>query len=429
MKAKNGKVSEGKDGEKEKKRKFGNRFRKIRIKDVLLTPRHEKLSEVALAKLCDSMRINRQINPITVRLAPEPNNGKYVLIAGAHRRAAAQRIGKKFIEARVVKADDDQAMLIELSENLFRKGQSVLTRAEHLTEYLGIAKKYFDFSGQLDRKPETKRTSGRPLGEARRILERLPGIGTSIEARRKNHARARLIARIDPEAKRIARKAKIDNNQRALLKIAAQRSSKGQIRVAAALDAALAVTKLGKGADRKVKSNTHASAKTEKRKENKKEVRSENTSFDDLLAVWNKHVAKLWLYSPQDVRSTFLDQLHRTRRRSKDDVVGFVKNVFRGRRSILVQDLFAYAKSKGIRVKDVRKVLKHLVYKRRRANKRAPLFYLNIDSNWKGQVTTVPNEEILAAVTVATRRDAEEMAKSTARLKTSKEKQDYFKID
>lgn len=413
------------------KKKFGNRFRKILIKDILVLPSHDHPSESVVSKLCDSMRIDKLINPITVRRAAEPNGGKFILVAGAHRLAAARRIKKERIEARVVKADDDQAKMIEISENPFRKGLSVLTRAEQISEYLEIAKERFDLSGQLDRKRNSNRTSGRPLGKARRILERVPGIGRSAEARRKYHARARLIARIDPEAKRIARAAKLDNNQRALLKIASQRSSMGQIRLATELKVAADTIKLGKSAKRNKSQETARKLSGCRKQQGEKEKKpsNTNTTTQQLLKAWNDHIAKLWLYTPQELRWKFIERLQRARRRSKDDVAGFIKKVFWGRDKIFVQDLLAYADSKGIRSKDMRRVLKDLCYSRRRKNKRAPLYYLNRDKEWKGQVRLVPEDEIRMVVGNATKRDAEEMAKSTAKPQTSKELENYLKAD
>jgi len=68
-----------------------------------------------------------QISPIEVREPDE--NGRYRLIAGLHRVAAAKQLQWKAIQASVVKCTNDEARLREIDENLVRRDLNVLDRA------------------------------------------------------------------------------------------------------------------------------------------------------------------------------------------------------------------------------------------------------------------------------------------------------------
>lgn len=61
-------------------------------------------------------------------------DGRHTLIAGGHRVAAARLAGWTDIPAKVVEADELQAKLIEIDENLIRRELSALDRAVFLAE-------------------------------------------------------------------------------------------------------------------------------------------------------------------------------------------------------------------------------------------------------------------------------------------------------
>lgn len=61
-------------------------------------------------------------------------DGRHALIAGGHRVAAASLAGWTEIPAKVVEADELQARLIEIDENLIRRELSALDRAVFLAE-------------------------------------------------------------------------------------------------------------------------------------------------------------------------------------------------------------------------------------------------------------------------------------------------------
>ena len=86
-----------------------------------------------VAVLADSMGEVGQLTTIDVELGA---NGALRLVAGAHRLAAAQRLGWVTISALVHAEGDtpDAARLREIDENLVRRELSALDRALHLAE-------------------------------------------------------------------------------------------------------------------------------------------------------------------------------------------------------------------------------------------------------------------------------------------------------
>ena len=90
--------------------------------------------------LAESMKARGLLSPIQVR--PADGKGRYRLIAGAHRVAAALLLqaageaGWNAIDAVVVDvADEDEARLLEIEENLIRHDLTALDRAVFLAEW------------------------------------------------------------------------------------------------------------------------------------------------------------------------------------------------------------------------------------------------------------------------------------------------------
>lgn len=80
--------------------------------------------------LAASLAERGQDTPIRVR--PSEEDGRYILVAGAHRVAAAEAAGLQTLEAVVITATDDEATLDEIDENLMRRELSPLDRAVFL---------------------------------------------------------------------------------------------------------------------------------------------------------------------------------------------------------------------------------------------------------------------------------------------------------
>ena len=98
----------------------------IHVKDRLrsVNPDHAAL-------IAESFRTNGQMTPIEVR---RNDAGEFVLVAGAHRLAAALLAEMDQIAASIIDSDKDQARLREIDENLCRRDLTELDRAAFLAE-------------------------------------------------------------------------------------------------------------------------------------------------------------------------------------------------------------------------------------------------------------------------------------------------------
>ena len=138
--------------------------------------------------LAESMKARGLLSPIQVR--PADGKGRYRLIAGAHRVAAALLLqaageaGWNAIDAVVVDvADEDEARLLEIEENLIRHDLTALARAVFLAEWKAT---YDRVSGA--RKPgrpkglrNTEEASQFPLRFSDAVKERLRMTARSVD--------------------------------------------------------------------------------------------------------------------------------------------------------------------------------------------------------------------------------------------------------
>lgn len=104
--------------------------RQIALSDIEIGERLRGVDDDWVGLLAASFAERGQDTPIMVREAGE--DGRYQLIAGAHRVAAAQDCGWISIAARVSDADDLTAQMLEIDENLMRRELSELDRAAFL---------------------------------------------------------------------------------------------------------------------------------------------------------------------------------------------------------------------------------------------------------------------------------------------------------
>lgn len=110
--------------------------------------RHRALSSDAVTRLAASMREIGLRHPISVRITDdyvtgdgEVCDGVPVLVAGAHRLAAAKELGWSKVDC--VEVDDDpvSAELWELAENLHRCDLTKEQRDEHIRRYAELLEK------------------------------------------------------------------------------------------------------------------------------------------------------------------------------------------------------------------------------------------------------------------------------------------------
>jgi ParB-like nuclease domain len=212
------------------------RYQLISTASILIPKELDKLDENVVADIAESILLYDLLHPIAIRRA-EANQrggnskGKFVLVAGAHRLEAVKRLNRQKIWCSIVDGDDTDAKLVRLGEDLFRKALTVLQKAEKLVAYLNLASAKVNISGQVGQKSKI----GRPPGGVALAARELPLVGRSVAARRKIIDRAIKISQLTPEAKRAAKDARLENNQRALLKIAETVGRDLQLRKAAEL--------------------------------------------------------------------------------------------------------------------------------------------------------------------------------------------------
>lgn len=137
--------------------------------DVEVGERHRALSDDAVNRLAASMKEIGLRHPISVRVVDEmmvdgkATSGVPVLVAGAHRLAAAKLLGWDEIDCMEVDDDSVTAELWEISENLHRLDLTKDQRDEHIRRYAELIKTQRALPRQNDA-PTELRSDGRKKG-------------------------------------------------------------------------------------------------------------------------------------------------------------------------------------------------------------------------------------------------------------------------
>lgn len=117
---------------------------KINVNEITVRDNRRKVNESKVSELSDSIKELGLLNPITV----EEQNGKYILIAGAHRLSAVKKLGYSEIECNVVSFENSLlSELAEIDENLIRNELHYIDRADELAKRKRIYEQLY---------PETK---------------------------------------------------------------------------------------------------------------------------------------------------------------------------------------------------------------------------------------------------------------------------------
>lgn len=143
----------------------------ISVANIEIGERHRALSDDAVKRLAASMSDMGLRSPITIRVVDdyvlddgEICDGVPVLVAGAHRLAAAKLLGWTHIDC--IDADDDAitAELWELAENLHRLDLTKEQRDNHLRRYVELLQARRDASKTIDAPmvQQSPRAAGRP---------------------------------------------------------------------------------------------------------------------------------------------------------------------------------------------------------------------------------------------------------------------------
>jgi ParB family chromosome partitioning protein len=112
----------------------------IKLSDIHVSDRLRAVDEDHALAIQASIVEHGLLNPVTVRQTPNGERG-YSLVAGAHRYRAVELLDEDEIDAVVVKANADEAVLLEISENLFRNDLSVIDRAVFVETYRDVWEK------------------------------------------------------------------------------------------------------------------------------------------------------------------------------------------------------------------------------------------------------------------------------------------------
>ncbi len=100
----------------------------VPIGDITWTKRHRAYNPKKAKELAESIERVGLINPITVLKVWEG----YRLVAGLHRLEACKMLGRSDIPTHPMEADELEAELVELDENLMHSGMTVLEQSEQL---------------------------------------------------------------------------------------------------------------------------------------------------------------------------------------------------------------------------------------------------------------------------------------------------------
>lgn len=112
--------------------------------DIEIGDRHRALCDEAVNRLAASMKDIGLRHPITVRVVEEMmvdghlTSGVPVLVTGAHRLAAAKKLGWQQIECIEIEDDAVAAELWELAENLHRLDLTKEQRDAHIRRYVEL---------------------------------------------------------------------------------------------------------------------------------------------------------------------------------------------------------------------------------------------------------------------------------------------------
>jgi ParB/RepB/Spo0J family partition protein len=340
-----------------------------------------RLNDDVVVGIQESIKVHGLLHPLLLKPLERKQMGapkRYRLLSGAQRLQAVKLAGFQTVPCLIIDADEQASELVGIIENLHRKHLSVLKQAELTTRYWQILALRADKTGKVGN--ELRR--GRPRAGLAQAARLFPAEGRSEQARRKAIERAFKIASISPEAKKAARKAKLQNNQSALLAVAkAGRSANDQlnkVRQCAAAKSKAAGTRKKKELD------TSRSTKS----------RNLDTSFTDLEKAWDAELKRMWAYAPASVRLRFVTKLRDSPCKTSTGAKKFVKSVLAGRPRVRIKYLFRLANEECFRESIIKDVVQALRLTRTKTRTERDFFYRNPDKDWRDQVKTVSDEAL-----------------------------------
>lgn len=136
----------------------------IPVSAIIENAGRRSLNEEKVREIAESFKELGQLVPIMIR---KGERNKFILIAGAHRLAAARQIGWTTIHVTIRNVDYDEAMLIEIDENLKRSELTVHERTVLVNKRIEIVERR-----QAEEREKNEAGRGRPGGvaEAARVM-------------------------------------------------------------------------------------------------------------------------------------------------------------------------------------------------------------------------------------------------------------------
>lgn len=194
---------------------------KTLVWDIVVPPRRRRVTGEQVQDMRRSLREHGLITPIGIRIVDRMEvDGKEavavpVLVFGATRLEAAKQEGWREIATQVLTGEDIDFQKAEIIENLHRSELTALERAEWTAALVELCDR-----GRVPSQVATK--PGRPSGGERQAARDLGVPHDHVH-------RAVKIAAIAPQAQEAARAAKLDDNQSALLRVAAEPTPEAQV--------------------------------------------------------------------------------------------------------------------------------------------------------------------------------------------------------
>lgn len=173
------------------------RVLKLRVSDIRPNPYQPRraFDEEGLRELASSIRRHGILQPLTVRPA---GGGKWELVAGERRLRAARMAGLETVPCIRRTADDREAALLALVENLQRRDLHYLEEAAAIASYIrqtGVTQE--EAAAQLGRSPSA-------LANKLRLLRLSPDCRELLVKHGLTERHARCLLRLEDEEERLA---------------------------------------------------------------------------------------------------------------------------------------------------------------------------------------------------------------------------------
>jgi len=223
----------------------------IRLDRIIVADRLRPVDLAAVDMLAVSIGEGELNTPITVRpLRVDGDDMVYGLVTGAHRYAALEKLGRVEIDCTIRDLTDDQARMVEIDENLIRRGLTPLERAVFLDQRLmlwmrlhperstGNGAKIAQFTEVAPRRgrPAKSEKLSQFLGEAPPTMGFAEEAGDDLGISRRTVYNALTIARgLSPDTRAKVSGTKIARNEGLLRQLAGVADKGEQLRVAEVL--------------------------------------------------------------------------------------------------------------------------------------------------------------------------------------------------